>query len=92
MSALFTILVPILVLRSRSILGQVVGLLFPIAAYSATFVFALSSVRGIPVSQSASTAGPFIALMTTIAIAAAVYEWISRRDFTVDETQGQSAI
>jgi hypothetical protein len=92
MTVLFTILAPILVLRSRSILGQVVGLLFPIAAYSAAFVFALSSVRGVPVSQSASTAGPFIALMTTIAIATAVYEWISSRDFTVGEAQEQSAI
>jgi hypothetical protein len=77
MTVLFTILTPILVLRSRSILGQVVGLLLPMAAYSAGFVFALSSVRGIPVSRSVSTAGPFIALFVTTAIAAAVYAWIS---------------
>jgi hypothetical protein len=85
MTVLFTILTPILVLRSRSILGQAVGLLFPIAVYSAAFVCALSSVRGIPVSRSVSTADPFIALFTTIAIAAAVYAWISSRDFTVGE-------
>jgi hypothetical protein len=87
MTALFTILTPVLVLRSRSIVGQAVGLLFPIAVYSAAFVFALSSVRGIPVSRSVSTAAPFIALFVTIAIAAAVYAWISSRDFTADEAQ-----
>lgn len=92
MTLLFMILTPILVLRSRSILGQAVGLLFPIAAYSAAFVFALSSVRGSPVSRSVSTAGPFIALFATIAIAAAVYAWISSRDFTAGEAQQRSII
>lgn len=85
MTVLFTIVTPILVLRSRSILGQVVGLLSPLAAYTAAFVLALNSVRGIPVSRSASTAGPFIGLMITIAMAAAVYEWISRRDVSAGE-------
>ena len=92
MTVLFMILTPILVLRSRSILGQAVGLLFPIGAYSAAFVFALSSVRAIPVSRSVSTAGPFIALFATIAIAAAVYAWISSRDFTAGEAQQRSII
>jgi hypothetical protein len=77
MTALFTILTPILVLRSRSILGQAVGLLVPLAAYSAAFVFALSSVREIPVRWAVSTAVPFIALFAIIAIAGAVYTWIS---------------
>lgn len=77
MTALFTILTPILVLRSRSILGQAVGLLVPLAAYSAAFVFALSSVRGIPVSWAVSTAVPFIVLFAIIAIAGAAYTWIS---------------
>jgi hypothetical protein len=84
MTVLFTILAPILILRSRSILGQAAGLLFPIAAYSAAFVFALNNVRGIPISRGVSTAGPFIALCATVAIAAAVYGWISSRDFTAD--------
>jgi hypothetical protein len=92
LTVLLTILTPILVLRSRSIIGRVVGLLSPMAAYSAAFVFALSSVRGIPVSQSAFTAGPFIALMTTTAIAAALYEWISSRDLGVGEGQEQGAV
>jgi len=91
MTVLFTILTPVLVLRSRSILGQAVGLLFPIAAYSAAFAFALSSVSYIPISQPVSTVIPFIALFATIAIAAAVYAWISSRDFTAGEAQQQSA-
>ena len=78
MTALFTILTPILVLRSRSLLGQAAGLLVPLAAYSAAFVFALNSARGIPVNRAISTAGPFIFLFATIAIAGAVYVWISR--------------
>jgi hypothetical protein len=78
-----------LVLRSRSILGQAVGLLFPIAAYFGGFVLALRSTRvfGFSISQSVSIASPFIALFATIAIAAAVYAWISSRDFTADEAQ-----
>jgi hypothetical protein len=89
MFALLWILSPLWVLRSRSILGQAVGLLFPMAAYSAAFVFALSSVSGFAhpwfqpsFSQSVSIAEPFIALFAIIAIAAAVYTWISRLDFT----------
>jgi len=90
MIALLWILSPLWVLRSRSILGQAVGLLFPMAAYSAAFVFALSSVSGfarpswfrLSFSQSVSIAEPFIALFAIIAIAAAVYTWISRLDFT----------
>jgi len=92
MTVLFTILTPISVLRSRSILGQVVGLLLPIAAYSAAFAFALSSVRGIPVNRAVSTAGPFITLFATVAIAAALYAWISSRSFTADGAQRRSAV
>ena len=80
MTVLFMVLTPILVLRSPSILGQAVGLLFPVAAYSAAFVFALSRVRGIPVSRAVfSTAVPFTALFATTAIAAVVYAWVSWR-------------
>ncbi len=91
MTVLFMILTPILVLRSRSILGQAVGLLFPIAAYFGGFVLALRSARvfGFSISQSVSIASPFIALFATIAMAAAVYAWISSRDFTADEAQQQ---
>ena len=88
----FMILTPVLVLRSRSILGQAVGLLFPVAAYSAAFVFALSRVSGFAhpwfqfsISQSVSIAGPFIALSAIIAVAAAVYAWVSWRDFPAGE-------
>ena len=79
MTVLFTILTPILVLRLRSILGQTVALLFPIAVYSAALVFALSSVRGMGVSWAVSAVVPFIALFVTIAIAGPVYAWIPCR-------------
>lgn len=94
MIVLFWILSPILMLRSRSVLGQAVGLFFPMAAYSAAFVFALSSASGLAhpwfqlsFSQSVSVAGPFIALFATIAVAAPVYAWISSRDFTAGKPQ-----
>ena len=77
MTVLFTILTPTLVLRSRSILGQTAGLLLPIAAYYAAFVFALCSVRGFPISKSLSIADPVIVLFATIAVAVALYAWIS---------------
>ena len=95
----FTILTPIWVLRSRSAVGQAVALLFPIAAYSAAFVFALSSASGFThpwfqfsISQSISVARPFIALFATVAIASAVYAWVQSRDFTVGKAQRPSAI
>jgi hypothetical protein len=88
----FTILTPIWVLRSRSIVGQAVGLLFPVAAYAAAFVFALGSVRGIPVGQAVPAARPFLALLATTAIAGAVYAWIASRDFTAGEAQKPSAV
>jgi len=91
MTASFTILTPILVLRSRSLLGQAVGLLVPLAAYSAAFVYALNSARGIPVNRAVSTAGPFIVLFATIAIAGAVYAWISSRDSTAGEARRPGA-
>jgi len=92
MTVLFTILAPILVLRSRSLLGQAAGLLVPLAAYSAAFVFALNSARGIPIARAVSTAVPFIALFATIAIAAAVYAWISSWDFTAGEARRPGAV
>ena len=94
MIVLFWILSPILVLRSRSVLGQAVGLYFPMAAYAAAFVFALSSASGLAhpwfqlsFSQSVSVAGPFLALFATVAVAAPVYAWISSRDFTAGKPQ-----
>jgi hypothetical protein len=90
MTASFTILTPILVLRSRSLLGQAVGLLVPLAAYSAAFVFALNSARGIPIARAVSTAFPFIVLFATVAIAAAVYAWISRSSAGTHSLEVQS--
>lgn len=86
--ALFWLLSPVWVLRSRSILGQTAGLLFPMAAYVAAFVFALNSASGLSrpgfqlsIRQSVSIAGPFIAVFAITAIAAAIYTGISWWDF-----------
>jgi len=79
MTVLFTILTPILVLRSRSALGQIVSLLLPIAVYYVAFVFALCTVRGFPIGKSVSIAGPFIVLFATTAVAATLHAWISSR-------------
>ena len=88
MTVLFTILTPVLVLRSRSTLGQTAGLLLPIAAYFGGFVLALrSSPCGFSISQSVSIADPFVALFATMAVAVVVYAWISSRDFTAGEAQ-----
>lgn len=92
MTVLFTILTPILVLRSRSTLGQTAGLLLPIAAYYVAFVCALCSVRGFPVSKSVSIAGPVMVLFATIAVAVVLYAWISSRDFTAGEAQRPSGV
>jgi hypothetical protein len=92
MTVLFTILTPALVLRSRSVLGQTVGLLLPIAVYYVAFVFALCTVRGFPIGKSVSIADPVIVLFATIAVAVALYAWISSRSFTADGAQRRSAV
>ncbi len=85
MVVLFWVLSPILVLRSRSVLGQAVGLYFPMAAYAAAFVFALSSASGLAqpwfqlsLGQSVSIARPFLTLFATVAVAAPIYAWIAQ--------------
>ncbi len=92
MTVSFTILTPIWVLRSRSIVGQAVGLLFPVTAYSAAFVFALGSAHSIPFGRAVPATRPFLALLATAAIAAAVYAWIASRDVTAGEAQKPSAV
>jgi hypothetical protein len=81
---LFMVLTPILVLRSRSVLGKVLGLLFPLAAYSVAFIGALSRESGLAqpmfqfsISQAVSVASPFLVLIAIVAVAAAIYAWIS---------------
>jgi hypothetical protein len=81
---LFTIFTPILVLRARSTLGQAVWLLFPLVAYSAVFIFALTGASGLAfpmfqfsIDRAASVASPFIVLIAILAVAVAVYAWIS---------------
>jgi hypothetical protein len=92
LTVLFMILTPTLVLRSRSVLGQTVGLLLPIAVYYVAFVFALCTVRGFPIGKSVSIADPVIVLFATIAVAITLYAWISSRSFTADGAQRRSAV
>ncbi len=82
MIVLFWILSPVLVLCSRTVLGQAVGLYVPMAAYAAAFVFALSSASGLAqpwfqfsFRQSVSVAGPLLTLFAAIAVAAPIYAW-----------------
>jgi len=84
MIVLFTVVTPILVLRARSILWQAVGLLLPLGAYAAAFVFALNDASGLvrpwfqfSFSQTMSVASPVLQLFVTVAAAAVVYGWIS---------------
>jgi hypothetical protein len=79
---LFWVLTPIVVLRSRSVLGQALGLLLPMAAYAVAFVFTLSSISGLTqpmfqfsISQAISIASPYIALFATVALAVLIYEF-----------------
>ena len=89
MLGLFWVLIPVAVLRARSVLGQALGLLLPAGAYTAACVFALSSASGLlqhwfqfTLSQSLSVANPFIVLFATAAIAGFIYAWVSTWDFT----------
>jgi hypothetical protein len=92
MIVLFWFLSPILVLRSRSVLGQAMGLYFPMATYAAAFVFALSSANGLAqpwfqlsLGQSMSVARPFLTLFATVAVAAPIYAWIAQRARHTDQ-------
>ena len=98
MIVLFWILTPIVVLRSRSVLGQAVGLLLPMVAYAAIFVFALSSASGLTqpffqlsLSQSISVASPIIALFVTVVLAAPVYVATYAKDFTLRQALHDAA-
>ncbi len=80
---LFMILTPILVLRARSIPGQAAGLVVPLAAYSAVFVFALTRDSGMTlpmfqfsIDQALSVAAPYIVLIGIMALAVPVYTWV----------------
>jgi hypothetical protein len=87
MSVLFWVLLPLWLLRSRTVFGQGVGLLFAMAAYASAFLYALSKDSGytqpmfqFSVGQSISVAGPFIGLFFICVLGAAVYAWIYSPD------------
>jgi hypothetical protein len=71
--ALFFVVGPVWVLRSRSVHGQVAGLLLPTAAYFVILVAALAAARGFSLSQSASIASPALVTLATVAVASVLY-------------------
>ena len=78
------IVTPIWVLRSRNIFGQALGLLLPLAAYVATFVYALSRISylhperfNFSLSNAISKSEPYIAQFVMLALALVAYAWIS---------------
>ncbi len=87
------IVTPIWVLRSRNIFEQALGLLLPLAAYVATFVYALSRISYIhperfnfSLSNAISKSGPYIAQFVMLALALVAYGWIASRTLPVNET------
>jgi hypothetical protein len=91
--ALFMIVTPIWVLRSRTLFGQALGLMLPLAAYIASFVFALSSGIGylqperfqFSISKAISIAEPFVGQLVILAFAVLLYTWITSRTRVVNE-------
>jgi hypothetical protein len=78
------IVTPIWVLRSRHIFGQALGLLLPLAAYVAAFVYALSRISylhperfNFSLSNAISKSEPYIAQFVMLTLALLAYAWIS---------------
>lgn len=80
---LFMILSPVWALRSRTMPGQAVGLVTPVAIYAIGFIVALNDARGISIARSISTTRPFIIMILSLIIAVPVYGWISKRSFRI---------
>jgi hypothetical protein len=77
--ALLLLISPLLVLCTRSLLIQAVGLLLPLAAYAAAFIYALYHESRVPLAQPAAVGIPYVVLFATMVIAVAVYGWVSSR-------------
>jgi len=88
------IVTPIWALRSRSLLGQALGQLLPLAAYIAAFVFALGRVGSMhperfqfSISKIISISEPFIAQFMMLVLGLAAYAWIASRTLAMNEPQ-----
>ena len=87
---LFFIVAPTWVLRSRSVLGQTVGLLVPVSAYAAILISALCIARGFSVGKSISIASPAIVLCAALSAAIPLYaRALSRAAAPVQDLQAQ---
>ena len=87
------IVTPIWVLRSRNIFEQALGLLLPLAAYVATFIYALNRISYIhperfnfSFSNAISKSEPYIAQFVMLALALVAYAWIETRTRAENET------
>lgn len=88
------IVTPIWVLRSHNIFEQALGLLLPLAAYVAAFVYALCRISYIhperfnfSLSNAISKSEPYIAQFVMLTLALVAYTWIASRTLTENETQ-----
>ena len=88
------IVTPIWVLRSRNIFEQALGLLLPLAAYVAAFIYALSRISythperfNFSLSNVISKTEPYIAQFVMLTLALVAYAWIASRTLTEDEMQ-----
>jgi hypothetical protein len=86
------IVTPIWFLRSRNIFNQALGLLLPLAAYVATFVYALNRISythperfDFSLSNAISKSEPYIAQLAMLAFALLAYAWIASRTRVEEE-------
>ena len=88
------IVTPIWVLRSRNVFEQVLGLLLPLAAYVAAFIYGLSKISSIHPERfnfsfrnAFSISEPYIAQFGMLALALGAYAWIASQSIAVNETK-----
>jgi len=71
--ALFFIASPFWVIRSRSLVGQVAGLILPVGLYGVLLVIGLMKVREFSLAQSLSIAEPALVLFTIMFFVVILY-------------------
>lgn len=88
------IVTPIWVLRSRTLFEQASGMLFPLAAYVAVSVYALSRISfthperfNFSISNAISKSEPYIAQFVMLTLALVTYAWIASRTRTENEME-----
>jgi hypothetical protein len=95
---LFYVIVPLWVLRSRSVFAQAAGILIPIIIYYVALVSALSLksaisiARGHAFMKSISVAEPAMMLLVGMAFASGLYVWVSKQQIPRSNLQGSNKI